>query len=95
MLVTLFYNHETNELLNYENALVKEREQIKIDYTLEDFISEEYNVEDLFRYFKKYKDVQDAIADLKKDYEETINQMAEDELDHCQSGTWTAHEVEI
>lgn len=95
MLVTLFYNHETNELLNYENALAKEREQTKIDYTFEDFISEEYSVEDLFRYFKKYEDVQDAIADLKRDYEETVNQMAEEELDHCQSGTWTAHEVEI
>lgn len=95
MIITLFLNHETGQLLKYEDALEVEKHDTRLNYTFEDFISEEYSVEDLFRYFKKYECVEDAIADLKKDYEETVNQMAEDELDHCQSGTWTAHEVEI
>ena len=85
-----------NKLYTYENAVEKEIDYQREGYDFYDWLSEDYNVTDLYNLFKEDGDVDRTISELKRKYEIVIRKVAEDEINRADKdfGDWRVYGVE-
>ena len=92
----LYLDTRENKLYTYDNAVQKEVEYEREGYEFSDWLSEDYNVVNLYNLFKEDGDADKTIVELKKEYGNVLLELAENELNHAEKdfGDWRVYEVE-
>ena len=91
----LYLDTREDKLYTYGDAVQKEIEYEREGYEFSDWLSEDYNVVDLYNLFKEDGDVNQTIAELKKEYGNVLLELAENELNHAERdfGDWRVYAV--
>lgn len=95
MTTTLFLDTRANELLNYENAIEREKKYITEGYTFEEWLREEYDADDLYRFFLEQEDIDQAKDELERLYQEVLQELADYNLSRPAEYDWKVYTVDI
>lgn len=95
MTTTLFLDTRANELLNYEDAIEREKKYVAEGYSFENWLREEYDADDLYRFFLEQEDIDQAKDELERLYQEVLQEIAEDNLNRPAAHDWKVYTVNI
>ena len=95
MTTTLLLDKRANELLNYEEAIEREKKYLAEDYSLEEWLRENYEPDDVYRFFKKQNDIDQAKDELQRIYNEDLQRIAKLKLVHPLESDWKVYTVNI
>lgn len=95
MTTTLFLDICADELLNYEDAIEKEKKYIAENYSFEEWLREQYDADDLYRFFLEENSIDEAKDVLQLWYREALQEIAEDNLNRPAAHDWKVYTVNI